>query len=138
MIFLVLASVCSYAEGAGAPRFPIGVILIFLSSWLLGLSFGLAQVPLYRMFPPVKWLWKPVKRLWFWTSGLYFVITSMPATLWPYMTWNPILHMNELMRTYWFHTYNTPIGSPAYVAMWVLGLGLLGLSLERFIRRVPA
>jgi ABC-type polysaccharide/polyol phosphate export permease len=53
------------------------------------------------------------------------------------MTWNPILHINELMKTYWFQNYNTPIGSPAYVMAWILGLGFVGLSLERFIRRVP-
>ncbi|MGA9794668.1 MAG: ABC transporter permease [Rhizomicrobium sp.] len=138
IVFAGLMLVCSYFESVPPPRFPIGVILIFLASWFLGLTFGLMLAPLYRMFQPAKWLWKPVKKSFFWTSGLYFVITSMPANLWPLMTWNPILHINELMRTYWFTTYNTPIGSPAYIIVWVLGLGVLGLSLERFIRRVPA
>jgi capsular polysaccharide transport system permease protein len=138
IIFAGLMLLCMALEGGGPPRFPLGVILIFLASWVMGLSFGLVMVPLYRMFPPTKWLWKPFKRAWFWTSGLYFVITSMPANLWPYMTWNPILHINELMRTYWFQNYNTPIGSPTYVVLWLMGLVLFGLSLERFIRRVPA
>jgi capsular polysaccharide transport system permease protein len=138
IIFLGLMCICSYYENVGEPRFPMGVILIFLASWAMGLSFGLIQVPLYRMFPPAKWLWQPIKKAWFWTSGLYFVITSMPSTLWPYMTWNPILHINELIRTYWFHNYNTPIGSVPYVAVWLVGVTVLGLALERFIRRVPA
>jgi capsular polysaccharide transport system permease protein len=138
VVFVGLMIVCSYFESVPLPRFPLGVILVFLASWAMGLSFGLVLVPLYRMFPPAKSLWKPVKRAWFWTSGLYFVITSMPASYWVYMTWNPILHLNELMRTYWFSTYNTPVGSPAYVVTWLLGLAVFGLTLERFIRRVPA
>lgn len=137
LVFIGLMIVCSYFESVPAPRFPIGVILVFIASWIMGLNFGLMQAPLYRMFQPAKWLWKPIKKSFFWTSGLYFVITSMPPTLWPLMTWNPILHINELMRTYWFTTYNTPIGSPAYVMAWVAGLALFGLALERFIRRVP-
>jgi capsular polysaccharide transport system permease protein len=137
LIFTGLISISSYFEGVGAPRFPMGIILVFLASWVLGISLGLVITPLYRMFPPAKSLWKPIKRTWFWTSGLYFAITSIPPNLWVYMTWNPILHVNELMRTYWFQNYNSPIASPSYIVAWILGLGFLGLSLERFIRRVP-
>jgi hypothetical protein len=42
-----------------------------------------------------------------------------------------------MMRDAWFVTYTSPVASPAYVMEWILGLLLLGLSLERFVRRVP-
>jgi capsular polysaccharide transport system permease protein len=138
IVFLGLISLSSYVENVGAPRFPMGVVLIFLSSWVMGIAFGLCFVPLLRIFPPSKYLFSPLKKAIFWTSGLYFVVTSMPPTLWPYLTWNPLLHICELMRTYWFETYNTPVGSPSYIFEVVGTMLVIGLSLERFIRRVPA
>lgn len=138
IVFVSLTAITSYFEGVGMPRFPLGVILLFLASWTLGVGFGLFMIPVQRMFPPARWLLQPFTRAMFWTSGLYFVITSIPVQFWPYMTWNPMLHVNELMRTYWFANYNTPVGSPAYVVCWIVVMLVLGLSMERFIRRVPA
>ena len=40
-----------------------------------------------------------------------FVITASSTWLWPYFTWNPVLHCAELMRSYWFTVYTTPVGS---------------------------
>lgn len=138
IVFVSLSSITSYLEGVGMPRFPLGIILLFLSAWLMGVGFGLFMIPVQRMFPPARWLMQPFTRAMFWTSGLYFVITSIPVQFWAYMTWNPMLHVNELIRTYWFSNYNTPVGSPAYVICWITVLLALGLSMERFIRRVPA
>jgi capsular polysaccharide transport system permease protein len=138
IVFFALALTSSYYEGVGFPRFPLGIILLYLAAWLMGIGYGLICVPALRMFPPAKWLLTPLLRVGFWTSGLYFVMATLPTTTWPYMTWNPMLHVNELMRTYWFTTYNTPVGSPAYIIECLCGMLLLGLMLERYIRRVPA
>ncbi len=73
----------------------------------------------------------------FYTSGAFFVITTLPPGAWPYLDWNPLLHIDELMRVYWFTTYNSPVASPSYLVFCLMGLLVLGLSLERFIRRVP-
>jgi ABC-type polysaccharide/polyol phosphate export permease len=55
------------------------------------------------------------------------------------LTWNPMLHVSELMRTYWFTSYQSPVGNPFYIAECVLGVCALGFSLERYVRyRVPA
>jgi capsular polysaccharide transport system permease protein len=136
-LFLCLAIFSSELEGTGMPRFPLGVVLVYLSSWLMGFSFGLILAPAFRMFPPSRWFFMPFQRVLFYTSGLYFVISSIPSNLWIYMTWNPLLHVDELMRTYWFSNYVTPVGSPGYILMWMGGMTILGLSLERFIRTVP-
>jgi capsular polysaccharide transport system permease protein len=138
IVFVTLSSLASFYEGVGMPRFPLGAILLFLSAWIMGTGFGLFMIPVQRMFPPARYLMQPLTRAMFWTSGLYFVITSVPPSVWPYLTWNPMLHVNELMRAYWFGTYHSPIASPAYIFCCVLGLVAMGLSMERFIRRVPA
>jgi len=68
-----------------------------------------------------------------------FQITMFPATIWPYLTWNPLLHVEELLRTYWFYSYHTPVGSPSYVAECLFGMVFFGLLLERYARRrLPA
>jgi capsular polysaccharide transport system permease protein len=136
LMFLLLVSVSAYLEGAGLPRFPLGIVLCYLAAWLMGMSFGMILLPTQRVFPPSRWLLSPLMRIGFWTSGLYFVIASLPQSIWPYLDWNPMLHVNELMRTYWFATYTSPIGSPAYIIECLAGMALFGLSLERFIRRV--
>lgn len=136
-VFLGLVTFSAILEKAGAPRFPLGIVLMFLSAWFFGLSFGLVLIPLHRMFPPTKWLLQPIVRIGVLTSGLYFVVTSIPPSGWPYLTWNPMLHVIELMRTDWFATYNSPVAQPAYILECLAGLLLLGLSLERIIRRVP-
>jgi hypothetical protein len=43
----------------------------------------------------------------------------------------------EMLRDAWFVTYTSPVADPVYVLEWVLGLMLLGLSLERYQRRMP-
>jgi capsular polysaccharide transport system permease protein len=70
-------------------------------------------------------------------AGMFFVITMIPTTFWPYLTWNPLLHLNEFMRDMWFASYTSPVADAGFVAECILGFLLLGLSLERFMRRVP-
>ena len=137
-VFLGLVVFSAIIENAGFPRFPLGIILSALAAWMIGLSFGMVLVPLHRMFPPSRWLLTPIPRIGILTSGLYFVIATLPSSSWKYFTWNPMLHVIELMRTYWFVTYTSPIASPAFIVECIAGLMLFGLSLERFIRRVPA
>ena len=56
---------------------------------------------------------------------------------WPYLTWNPVLHCMEMLREGWFVTYTSPVADPDLCPGVVLGLLLLGLSLERYQRRMP-
>jgi capsular polysaccharide transport system permease protein len=135
LVFFGLAAASLYFEHTSLPRSAIGVILIYLASWMLGIALGLVLMPLGRIFPPAGKLLAGVWRFGLLVSGVYFLITTFPEWVWPYLTWNPMLHANELMRTYWFSTYQTPIGSPLYVAECLLGLAALGLSLERYVRR---
>jgi hypothetical protein len=48
------------------------------------------------------------------------------------------MHVTELLRSYWFTVYTTPVGSLPYVGAWIAGLALLGLLLERYLRRAVA
>lgn len=138
-VFFVAVIGADYIEGAGVPRSLAGLVLVYLMSWILGIGFGLCLMPLIRVFPPTLKLLSIVWRFGLILSGVYFTISTIPSNYWIYLTWNPMLHVSELMRTYWFSTYQTPIGSPFFVGICAGGLMIFGLLLERYVRyRVPA
>ena len=138
-IFIIALIGASYFENGPVPRSLAGLVLVYFMSWFLGIGLGMSVMPLIRVFPPAIKLLSVVWRFGLILSGVYFTITSLPSTYWGYLTWNPMLHVSELMRTYWFSSYNTPVGNPFYVAVWTAGFLILGLLLERYVRlRVPA
>ena len=138
-VFLGVAIAVSYLEHVGPPRSLPGVVLLYIYSWVFGIAYGLVTMPLTRVLPPAGKIIGVVWRFGLLFSGVFFVITMFPQYTWGYLDWNPMLHVEELMRTYWFSAYQTPVGSPLYLAEWLGAVGLLGLSLERYVRhRVPA
>lgn len=135
--FIFFASFTMFVEGDSLPSNMFGVVFMFMCSWLIGLGFGLCLMGTHRFFPLVERVLIVVPRIGLWTSGVFFVITQLPQHMWPYMTWNPMLHVNELMRNYWFSTYTSPVGDPAFVLECILGLLFLGALLERQARVIP-
>ena len=133
--FFVLFSM--FVEGDGMPDNPFGVVFMFLCAWAMGTAFGLCLMGIHRFFPLVERMLIIVPRIGLWTSGVFFVIAQLPQNMWHYMTWNPVLHINELMRQYWFSIYTSPIADPYFVLECILGLFSLGLLLERQARSVP-
>jgi capsular polysaccharide transport system permease protein len=138
VVYIGVAIATSYFEGSGFPRFPIGIIANFIFSSILGLSLGLVLMPLIRVLPLSGSLIHPFFRLGMLFGGVFIVISVWPEYYWPYLTWNPMLHVMELDRTYWFSTYQTPVGNLSYLLKCVVGLLLLGLLIERYARtRIP-
>lgn len=136
-LFSLFVMFFSLYEDAFPPENPLKIIMVFLAFWLMGVGCGLVVGTAARVFPPLKQFvsyYNFVNRM---LGGMLFVITTLPSSVWPYFTWNPILHCMEMMRDAWFITYTSPVADPSYVMEWLLGLFLLGLSLERFQRRVP-
>jgi capsular polysaccharide transport system permease protein len=136
-LFCVFAVPASIYEGVWPPENGMKVVLVFIAMWALAVGLGFIIGAARRVFPPIRQFvsyYTLANRM---VGGMLFVITQIPTTLWPWFTWNPVLHCEEMIRDGWFVTYTSPIASPGYVMEWMLGLFLLGLSLERFVRRVP-
>lgn len=134
-LFAVPASIY---DGVWPPENALGIQVVFIADWLLGISFGLVWNAVGRLFPPIHEFKRMIVRPLRVISGMFFVIVSIPTSAWPYLIWNPILHVSELMRSYWFTVYTTPVGSLPYIVLWICGLLLLGLSLDRYLRRTVA
>ncbi len=68
-------------------------------------------------------------------SGTLFVVSSLPAPLIKILSWNPVLHCVEWMRTAYFPSYPTQVLDKGYPIKFALCSLLLGLLLERVLRR---
>ena len=135
ILFVVLAMIDSFYEGVPFPRFAIGIALLFISMSVMGIGLGFALMVLSRLYAPAGKFVAFFLRFSTLFSGVIFQVTMFPPTIWPYISWNPLLHIEELLRTYWFYSYQTPIGSPLFVAQCLLGTTFFGLLLERYARR---
>jgi capsular polysaccharide transport system permease protein len=137
VLFWIVVLPISLYEHVWPPENILKVMLGLIAAWMLGVSFSFSISGAFRVFPPVKQF---VSYLSFGlrvASGMFFCITMVPILVWPYLSWNPLLHVTELLRDGWFESYVSPIASPTLVMEWIMGLLLLGLSIERFMRRVP-
>src|SRR5205814_2469833 len=134
-LFVVLGVVAAYYDGVPFPRFPLGVALLFFGMSLMGISFGLILMVVNRLYPAASKFTGIPLRFGMIVSGVIIPLSIFPPTVWPYLTWNPLLNLEELLRVYWLYDYETPVVSAAYVAECLLGLLFLGLLLERYARR---
>src|ERR1043165_3693421 len=137
LLFWIFVLPLSIYEGAWPPKNALEVVLTLLGVWILSAAVGFIVGAAMRVFPPARQFVMYITRVLRLISGLFFVITMIPTIYWPYLTWNPLLHLMELMREGWFSTYTSPVASPLFVAQCTIVILLLGLSLERFMRRVP-
>ncbi|MGH6888530.1 MAG: ABC transporter permease [Rhizomicrobium sp.] len=135
ILFLVLATVAGFYEHVPFPRVPIGILLLFVCLWLMGVCFGVMLMALNRLYQPAAKFVAFFLRFSTIISGVIFSVTMFPPSIWPYLAWNPFLHIEELLRVYWFYSYETPIGSPLFVTQCLVGMLFLGLLLERYARR---
>lgn len=102
----------------------IGVVM----SFGLGMVFAVLTdaVPETRTF--IRFLFLGL----YFTSGAIFPISSFPAYVLPYISWNPYLHLIELLRESVFPFYKTlSLVSFPYLALCTAVLLCLGLGLFR-------
>jgi capsular polysaccharide transport system permease protein len=137
LLFWLLSVPVSIYEGVWPPQNVIPIVLGMILSWIMGLAVGFAISGLNRVFPPMKQFFGYIIFGLRMISGFIFCIVMIPVAYWPYLTWNPLLHVTEMARDAWFESYVSPIASPLYILECTVGLLLLGLSVERYMRRIP-
>ena len=114
---------------------PILVVVGLAAAWLFGLGVGMCMLGLSVFFPTIERIVPLLMRPMFFLSGLFFTANDLPSELREYLLFNPVLHAVELVRDGWFVEYQAHHFDASYLFGWVLGLGYLGLLLERFARR---
>lgn len=67
-------------------------------------------------------------------SGVYVPPSAMPESVREYMTYNPLLHLVEWLRSAYYTSYDSDLINKSLI-LWVGGISLtLGLLGERFLR----
>lgn len=125
--------------GHGAfPHDPLGFVASNLLLALMGFGFGLCLCCAAEFWPDMDKLTGMMMRPMFFLSGVFFVMSMVPRSLWVYLEWNPILHLLELGRSAFFAEYTTEFGVWEYpivltLLVLTLGTGVYRLNRHRLI-----
>jgi capsular polysaccharide transport system permease protein len=136
VVFFVLALGAIIIFGAKPPADVFGVILCSWGCMWIGAAMGMVLCGLHRVSPVVTQFLNTFMRFGMWISGVIYSINRLPSFLWPYLRWNPILHLIEGCRHLWTPDFDAPIFSPAYILAIGFILTTLGFVIERMTRRL--
>jgi capsular polysaccharide transport system permease protein len=114
---------------------PLLVIGGLLCASALGTGLGLVFCALGQVSTVVDRVRGPLLRPLFWISGIFFTVGTLPENARDAVVLNPVIHVTEMVRAGWFSTHDTSYVDLGYVLSWIGGLTLVGLLLERWVRR---
>jgi capsular polysaccharide transport system permease protein len=116
----------------GAPIYVIESMALMLMLGL-GVSFILAVFCVF--FPTLMYLWRAVSVVLMLVSGTYKVADTLPPSIRDILWWNPVSHGIELFRLGFYPTYPDIFISVPYLTSCACGTLVVGLALERVMRR---
>src|SRR5690606_2813292 len=101
------------------------------------LGFGLGSInaimktywAAWRSIEPI--LMRPL----FLMSGVFYTPQMFPTTVSDLLSWNPVIHGIELIRSGYYDGYRTEFIDVSYLLGWAIALPLAGLAAERFLPR---
>jgi len=136
VVFILLCIGVTIVFRADPPADPLGVLFCYWGCLWLGSALGMILCALQRAAPMVVQVINTFLRFGMWVSGVVFAINRLPSWLWPYLRWNPILHLVEGSRSLWNPAFQAPIFDPLYVLAIGFILTTLGFVLERITRKL--
>ena len=115
---------------------PLEAIGWLVALGLAGFGFGAACGALEPLFPAVQRIVPAVVlRPLFWISGVFFTSDMLPQTLRDMALVNPLLHMIDLLRSAFFHEYESHYATPSFGLFSLLCVVFLACLLHRALRR---
>jgi len=103
--------------------------------WIFGIGAGLTLGSLVVFAESIKNIMDGANRLVYITSGVFFTLDMMPATVAQYLTYNPLLHFVDGVRG----NFNPMMGGSrvdiGYGFSWAVAVLMLGLIADRALRR---
>lgn len=129
---IVYAFVLLY-DYRGGDQMILCMIPMFCNA-LIGLGFGVAIAIAAQFFKYIvvitSTLFGPINIL----SGVFFTAETISPWVRDILWWNPFFHSTELLRTFYYAEYTSPLFDPYYYFGWVVSCLVLGLGLERLLR----
>lgn len=102
-------------------------MLCFLVSWIVGLSYGTIINSLIQIYPGLRRINAYSLRFIGLMSALFYTPEQLPPAMAEVVWYNPLLHIVQLARTYWFASYTSPDTSVTYIFFWAAILAVLAL-----------
>lgn len=134
VVLAILTVVAVLIEGPSWPARPLEALFAFWMSGLYGFFVGMIAASVTAHFRAADNLIGAVLRLGFFLSGVLFTGAVLPSWSLPWVAWNPLFQVIELVREGWFAGYVSPAADPWYVAKWLILLAAVGLVSERMSR----
>lgn len=108
--------------------------LALAASMLLGLGFGFLNGMIAMAIPFWTTVYGLSMVIFYLTSGVLFMPDALPSKVVYALSWNPVFHGVEWMRTAYFQGYQSGALDKGYLLTCGIAALLLALVLERLIR----
>ncbi len=119
---------------SGPAEEPLYLLLLLILTNFFGFVYGMTLAAFAIFVPVIKSINTLTMRVLLFLSGVFFVVPEIPPGFREYLLWNPLLHITELARSYYFIEYQTAFGDLTYVLKWVGAFLVSGLLMERLFR----
>lgn len=133
MAFLTFVLLAALGENP-APIDPVAAASAFGAVLVLAVGVGMVAGVIGAIFPFFVTLYSLSTILIYVLSGTLFVASALPAPISYALSWNPVLHAAEWMRTAYFLGYPDQVLDTSYLIGFALGSIFIGLLLERLLR----
>lgn len=115
---------------------PLRIIFAAFLIAAFGYGVGTAIGSLNTLFPSLQFLAQVVMlRPLFFISGVFFTAEMIPETIRHYALLNPMLQLIELMRSAYFHSFESNYVDYHYLTGTILFTVFIGLLLQRALRK---
>jgi capsular polysaccharide transport system permease protein len=117
------------------PRAPMALAGGIAATALLGFGVGLISAVMSALFRSWQSLFNVIMRPQYLLAGVFFDIDRIPSPFRDILLLSPIAHCVMWFRTGFFVDYARDSLDRMYALEWGVGCLILGLALERFMRR---
>ena len=130
VIVVALLALALYLIGEGfAIHDPLLLISLFALLWIFSISLGLIFAIAAAFVPEVNKIKALLTRPLIFISCVFFSLQDLPEKFWPYLTWNPLVHFNELARYACFESYGDKGVSMAFIVEVTIATVFLSLAM---------
>lgn len=102
---------------------------------LLGLGAGLINAVLLLLWPTWRRIEAIITRPLFFVSGVFFIPDVFPPDIRYYLSWNPLMHAIDWLRTGYYPAYTSETLDVPYLMGYVGVLLMIAFAMERLYRK---
>lgn len=132
---LAVLAVLSAIGSDVLPADPVQAFAAFSMTIALAISVGLVVSLISTMFEAFATVWALFLVIFYISSGSFFVVSFLPETAIKILAWNPVIHSTEWLRSAYYPGYPDQVLDKTYLISVTVGMLLLGLIGERFMRQ---